>query len=65
MIHAYGYDTKGNKGVSFGLDAVQVTRAGERLGGGAAAVGMFDALPDDGNTDASPSEGVAADDIFA
>jgi hypothetical protein len=28
-VHAYGYDNKGNVGVSFGLDAVQITRRGE------------------------------------
>lgn len=32
-ISAYAYDTKGNKGVSFGLGNIQKTRDGEPLGG--------------------------------
>ena len=53
-VRCYAYDTKGNKGVSFGFDAIQITRDGEHLGGGAASVALFDDLP---ATD-------SADDIF-
>lgn len=47
-VHAYGYDTKGNKGVSFGLDAIQIVRDGDPLGGsGRSAINLFEALDDD------------------
>ena len=51
-IHAYAYDNKGNRGVSFGLDALQVVRDGERLGGGSAGVGLFDDLSGESSPDA-------------
>lgn len=57
VVHAYGYDTKGNRGVSFGLDAVQFIRDGEPLGGGAASVGMFDDLGDDSGKSGETSDG--------
>ena len=41
-VHAYAYDVKGNRGVSFGFDAIQITRDGDPLSGGAAAVKLFD-----------------------
>ena len=41
-IHAYAYDVKGNKGVSFGFDAIQILKDGDPLSGGAAAVKLFD-----------------------
>lgn len=44
VVSPYGYDTMGNKGVSIGLDAVQILRDGEPLGGGSAAVKLFDDL---------------------
>ncbi len=31
-VHAYAYDVSGNRGVAFGLDAVQIVADGERLG---------------------------------
>jgi len=34
VLTLFTYDTKGNKGVSFGLDVVQYARPGEPLGGG-------------------------------
>ena len=47
-VHAYGYDTKGNRGVSFGLDAVQLVRDGDPLsGGGKAAINLFECLDED------------------
>ena len=55
-VHAYAYDNRGNRGVGFGLDALQVVEAGERIGGGGAAgVGLFDDLTGGGS---------APDDIF-
>lgn len=41
VVAPYSYDTKGNKGVSFGLDAVQVLRDGEKLGGSGKALALF------------------------
>ena len=47
VVHAYPYNKVGNKGVSFGLDSIQITRDGERLGtSGAASAALFDELPD-------------------
>lgn len=34
QVHAYGYDMKGNKGVTFGLDNVQKLRDDDTLGNG-------------------------------
>lgn len=69
IVHAFAYDVKGNKGVSFGLDAIQIVREGEHLGGGAAAVNMFEDLGDDpfDNDNGGPaaSSGEANDDMFA
>ena len=48
VVRPFAYDTKGNKGVSFGFDAIQITREGEHLGGGAASAALFDDLPDNG-----------------
>ena len=56
-FYDFSLELKGNRGVSFGFDAIQITREGEHLGGGAASVSMFDDLPD---TDKAASE-----DIFA
>lgn len=55
-VHAFAYNVTGNKGVSIGLDAVQILRDGEPLGGGSAAVNGFDDLPGDGGakTDVAP-----------
>ncbi len=47
-INAFAYDQKGNKGVSFGLNNVKVTRKGEPLSGRARAEDDFDADDDDG-----------------
>lgn len=69
IVHAFAYDVKGNKGVSFGLEAIQIVREGEHLGGGAAAVNMFEDLGDDpfdngGETHTAPDK-ESADDMFA
>ena len=49
-LGAYAYDTKGNKGVTFGLNGVQFWTEGERFGGGRPAVkDMFEAA--DGSDD--------------
>ena len=59
VVHAYAYNKMGNKGVSLGLDSIQITRDGERLGTtGAASAALFDELPD-----AAPK--AAAQDPFA
>ena len=44
VVHAFTYDNRGNRGVTFGLDAVQIVRDGKRIGGSGAAVAMFDDL---------------------
>lgn len=67
IVHAFTYDVKGNRGVSFGLDAVQIVREGEPLGGGAAAVNQFDDLGDDedwGDEKPAESSDGAGDDLF-
>lgn len=51
-VHAYTYERSGNRGVSFGIDALQVVRDGERLGGGSAGVGLFDDLSGESSPDA-------------
>ena len=56
VVRPFAYDTKGNKGVSFGFDAIQITREGEHLGGGAASAALFDDLPDNGSS--------ASEDLF-
>lgn len=43
-LSAYGYDAKGNKGVSFGLRNVQKVGDGESLGGRSRAEDDFDAV---------------------
>lgn len=50
-MNAYGYDQKGNKGVAFGLQNVQVLAKGEPLGGRSRAEDEFDDWEDDGNDD--------------
>lgn len=47
-LNAFGYDTKGNKGVSFGLNNLQKLGEGERLDGRVAAEDDFDDY-NDGN----------------
>jgi hypothetical protein len=49
VCRCFSYEGKTGKGVSIGFDAVQITGAGEHLGGGAASVGMFSDLPEAGN----------------
>ena len=47
VVSPFKYNTNGNKGVSFSLDAVQVTDSDrERVGGGGAAVSLFEELED-------------------
>ena len=45
IVHIFSYDTKGNRGISFGLDAVQILRDGEPIGGSGAAIALFDEVP--------------------
>lgn len=48
-MNAYAYDQKGNKGVSFGLNNIQVLRKGEPLGGITRPENDFDAVESDGD----------------
>ena len=43
-VRAYAYDAKGNRGVSFGLQALQKVGDGEPLGGGVRATEIFSAV---------------------
>lgn len=49
VINAFAYDTKGNKGVSFGFSAIQKVADGTNLGGGGADIALFGDLPADTN----------------
>lgn len=46
-LNAYGFDTKGNKGVSFGLNNLQVWEKGEPLGNRSRAEDDFSAAGDE------------------
>lgn len=46
-LRAYGYNTNGNKGVTFGLDHVQKMADGDFLGGRTRAEDVFDSLEDE------------------
>jgi hypothetical protein len=50
-LGAFAYNTKGNKGVSFGLNHIQKLADGEMLGGRTRAEDDFDAVPDDDEDD--------------
>jgi len=56
-VNAFGYDNK-SKGVSFGLNAVQLVRKGDPLGGSFNAQNAFDDLPEQEEVKES------SDDIF-
>ncbi len=43
-LTAYTYDVRGNKGVTFGLNHVQIVTDGERMDGRSSPDGVFDAL---------------------
>lgn len=58
-LRPYAYDQKGNKGVSFGLQNVQLRKVGEALGFRTAAEDDFDAI-DSGEGDSEES----ADSLF-
>jgi hypothetical protein len=56
-INPFTYDTKGNKGVSFGLNNIQKCANGESIGGRAPAEQVFKPLADDeGTIDGSVDE---------
>jgi hypothetical protein len=58
-VRAYAYDTKGNKGVSFGLNGIQLRKVGDPLGNRTRAEDDFNSVEsDEGDNDSS------ADDIF-
>lgn len=46
-ISAYGYDQSGNRGISFGLNNIQVLRKGDSLGGTTRATDDFEAIEKD------------------
>lgn len=60
-INAYAYDTSGNKGVSFGLNNVQLVAKGDRIGGGKSRPeNVFEAMEMAG----SPEQSGNSDDWF-
>lgn len=63
-LDAYGYDREGSKGVSFGLNAVQLVREGERLDGRRASSDMFDTIEVEDMPDGEPATADTADDLF-
>jgi hypothetical protein len=52
VCRCFSYEGKMGKGVSIGFDALQIVRDGERLGGGAASVALFDSVGGDAGTPA-------------
>lgn len=54
-VNAFAYTTV-NKGVSLGLNNIQVVERGEALAGGPDALEVFDALPDPGNDGGGSSD---------
>lgn len=46
-MNAYAYDTKGNRGVAFGLNNIQVLEKGESLGGRTRAEDDFEEVADE------------------
>jgi hypothetical protein len=63
VVNAYTWDNpKNGKGVSFGVNMVQVAKDGERLGGGGLDPSAhFEAIPDDGAPAGGGSVNSAAD----
>lgn len=69
VVNAYAWtNDKGGKGISFGINMLQVAKEGERLGGGGGGDPSqhFEAIPDDGEADKPSSGGKAqqAADLF-
>jgi len=60
QVHAYGYDTKGNRGISFGLDNVQKVGEGTPLGGRARPEEAFEPVAGTSNQPAAAD----ADDLL-
>jgi len=50
-VSTFAYDAGGSKGVSAGLNNIQVTKKGERLAGAADAADDFDVMDDDADLD--------------
>jgi hypothetical protein len=67
VLHAYTWDNaKNGKGVSFGIDYLQKTRAGESLGGtgGVNVDDYFESVTDEGAAPAATSGGAGAAGLF-
>ncbi len=52
-VSAYAYDTKGNKGVAFGLQGIQIVKDGEPLGSRVSAEEAFADVEDEDYEDAT------------
>jgi len=55
-IAAFAYDTKGNKGVAFGLNAIQIVKDGEPLGSRVSAEEAFADVEDEDYDDSNTTE---------
>lgn len=68
ILHAYCWDNpKNGKGVSFGIDYLQKTRAGESLGGSGSAVdvgSVYEAVEDSGAAPEETKSGAGAGGLF-
>jgi hypothetical protein len=68
ILHAYAWEnSKNGKGVSFGIDYLQKTRAGENLGGSGSAVdvgSVYEAVEDSGAAPAETQSGAGAGGLF-
>lgn len=68
VLHAYTWsNSKNGDGVSFGIDYLQKTRAGESLGGAGGGVdvgSVYEAIPDEGAAPAETKTGAGAAGLF-
>ncbi len=62
VVTAYGYNFKGNKGISFGLRALQKCGEGENIAGRVKAEDYFDEIDSDDDEDNEPEEDDDEDD---
>lgn len=59
-VNAYAYDSKGNRGVSFGLENIQIVRDGEPLGNSRNPENDFEPVQDHTPSDGDDGGGAAA-----
>jgi hypothetical protein len=66
VIHAFTWDYKNKKGITFGLSMIQVAKDGERLGGGGGVdpEKWAEKIEDEGEAPASTKDGKGAGGLF-